>query len=424
MRPPTASQELVHAVRDLERTYQRSAWSTPLEIPRHRAALTRALAAGDQEYPARFEYRVPALEAYLADLDSIHDRARSIVGDNRLYMLVDRHLVDLRRSALAAVGGDALFTEVRVELDGLPDEQLTARALTILKQRTPRVGTVTATVEADIAADFFRHALRYFTLPEWTVQVSADMTGSMSVNGPLQRVRVRAGATFSRQQLSRLLAHEIGGHVLRWANSTAQEEALAQLPAGRTVPTEEGRAAWFEHQLGVSDSQVVRTYAARVLGVHLSQGAGILAVARALSEQVPPDAAIEIALRCKRGMRDPNNPGGPTKDWSYLGGMELIDRLARQDPEGLAALNVVKWSAEYVELAGALLQEGRLTPPRRKMSPEDFAELLSSLGRWGGIAPPSTSDSSPNRLIVGGHEAGDNQQTRDQDAGKGDGNFE
>lgn len=375
MTTPATTSHLVEAIRDLERTHHRTAWSTPADVPRHRATLARALLDGARHYPDRFEYPPAPLDAYLTDLDAIHARALTI-PDPRLRALIDRHLEALHRSAQGAVGGDDLFSQVRVQLDGLPDEPLLTDALDILhKPTTTPTSDPDDAVPAHAAADLFRRALQHYDLTGWTVQIHPQMTAQMSVNGPLQRVRVRDGGHFTTSQLRRMLVHEIGGHVLRWANSADQPEPIALIPAGRTVPTEEGLAVWRERQLGVSDPAMIKTYAARLLAVHLARHHGIVSLAQIMTEYLTPEAAVEIALRCKRGLRDPNNPGGPTKDWSYMGGLRLTETAARDNPEATTALGGVKWSHEYMNLALELTREGRLTSPTRTMDLQTLIRL-------------------------------------------------
>lgn len=112
--------------------------------------------------------------------------------------------------------------------------------------------------------------------------------------------------------------------------------------------------------MGVSDERQLRVYAARVIGVALSVDLGIIGVGRHLSEIVGPEAAAEIALRCKRGLPDPNQAGGPTKDHGYLSGFLIARSL---DPSTLRMLRSVKWPFERLPEIRHLAEQHLLIPP-------------------------------------------------------------
>jgi hypothetical protein len=141
----------------------------------------------------------------------------------------------------------------------------------------------------------------------------------------------------------RLVVHEIGGHVLRWENARTQPEPLLSIPLGNTTATEEGLAVLLEEETGVIDDRQMSIYGARVIGVTLSLELGIVDVGRHLAGIVGPEAAAEIALRCKRGLPDPNQPGGPSKDHGYLTGYLTVRKL---DPSAVRMLRSVKWPTD------------------------------------------------------------------------------
>jgi hypothetical protein len=76
-------------------------------------------------------------------------------------------------------------------------------------------------------------------------------------------------------------------------------------------------------------------------------------------------AGAEIAVRTKRGLLDPNAPGGQTKDWGYLAGLLAMSDLAVSDPGGLRLMAGVKWPLEDADLVTQLARKGRVLPPSR-----------------------------------------------------------
>jgi hypothetical protein len=255
-------------------------------------------------------------------------------------------------------------------LDGTPPPDLVATAQDLLQTTATPVSEAPAYLDAPAAARLITQVLRNLDLPDWRVEVSDITAARMSVNGSLQRLRIRQGALFTPTEIRRLLVHEIGGHVLRWENSRRQPVPLAAIPFGCISPTEEGLALWLEEQAGVDSPELRRIYAARTVAVHLSQTQGVLSVARTLAPLVGVTQAAEIALRCKRGLTDPNAPGGWPKDWAYFGGAAMIRQLHDYDPGAVALLRGVKWSAEHLPACQALADEGLLEP-----CPPDIAHL-------------------------------------------------
>lgn len=379
--------QLAEAFRDFDRDHQWNPWIQPIDVTAHLQQLRRAI-EDDQlsEYPRPFRYPKPAINAYRRDLDDLRTLAENTKGDLPpvLRELVADHLRRLDLRAASFEGNQDTFTRIAGTLDGTPPDDLVATARDLLHAASPSASEDPADLDAHAAAQRIGQALRNLDLPDWRVEISDATAARMSVNGSLQRIRIRQGTLFTEADIRRLLVHEIGGHVLRWENSRRQPAPLAAIPIGCTSPTEEGLALWLEEQSDVDSPELRRIYAARTIAVHLSQTQGILAVARTLASLVGATQAAEIALRCKRGMTDPNAPGGWPKDWAYFGGAAMVRQLYEHDPESLALLRGVKWSAEHLAVVQALAGEGLLTP-----IPSEAKRLGKVL--WGGQEAFNTS---------------------------------
>jgi hypothetical protein len=77
---------------------------------------------------------------------------------------------------------------------------------------------------------------------------------------------------------------------------------------------------------------------------------------------MPPASSPSIAIRVKRGLVDPNSPGGLTKDHGYLTGLELVEELAT-DPAKVRLLYATKWPVDMLAVAEDLAQVGALRFP-------------------------------------------------------------
>lgn len=356
---------LALSLQDLDRRYETSRWIQPLNGTSIRLALIWAADGKNSGTLPQPEYREVPYEGYVKGLASIQARMPDSSIDAGLASAVAKHLKDLKvRAQATGMHDDAHYSAVVADLDGLPEARLLELAESILKEAPLAETSAEVSQPAEYALAQLRAGMDAYDLDDWTVHVSDSLVARMSVNGPLKQLHIRADAVFTATEVQRLAVHEIGGHVLRWVNSGAQEEQLATVPLGRRIPTEEGLALFQEERFGLADERVKRIYAARVLGVHLAQSMGATELVRAVSEYVSPIDAAEIVLRAKRGLSDLESPGGSTKDWSYLGGITQMQELADQDPMGLELLFSVKWSAAHLPLAKELEAKGLLGRPR------------------------------------------------------------
>jgi hypothetical protein len=326
--------------------------------------LTRCLEEGHQQYPEHFDYPEFDLRGYLADLSEVRALIDAEAPEHFRSALAD----DLARMATRANSlseGDLAYARTAPKIDGLPDETVLERARAVLRRRGKNeVDTNDGEVGAEAIAERMRTALDNYGLHEWTVEIHASMAAKASVNGIRKRLRIRQGIVLSERAVDRLIVHEIGGHVLRWANANIQPERLAGLSIGPSTLTDEGLALWEETRAGLGDPSMERLYAARAIAVDAAQSQGILDVARLVLPAVGLPAAVEIAFRVKRGLRDPNTPGGLTKDWAYLGGLIKIGDLLGAGGDTLDILRVTKWSVDHLNLAKSLRDKGLLTGPR------------------------------------------------------------
>lgn len=208
---------------------------------------------------------------------------------------------------------------------------------------------------------FVNKALSNYGLSDWTGVTDDTMVATASVRSASNRVTVRSDALFSDADVRRLLVHEVGVHVLRTVNARRQRQSLARLSAGRSAETEEGLAAWHEELFGVSSPATLRGYAARVVGVQIAETEGIVETARQLAEYVGPDQAIAVAIRVKRGLRDPNQPGSFSKDHAYLSGLLRLRAELAANPGDLALVMSTKWAIDELPLARALRDSGELS---------------------------------------------------------------
>lgn len=356
----TAENE-VERYRSVNRAHSVSYWLEPLHRADHVRALVAAFGDGQSRYPGEFSYsprriapRIEALKSFAASLDPSTSPARALVLDEL------RSSIEFAQALLA--GDDESYRTAQIAAHGLPGASVLAHAR---RQLAVASGPqeYQAVVSAEELSVRIHDVLQGLAISGWDVVLEPNMSARASVNGIRRRIRVRAGQDFTPKEADRLVVHEVGGHVLRWVNSERQPEAWASVPLGNTIATEEGLAVCREVEFGGTDQETMRTYAARCIAVDVASREGIMAVVAAIEPAVGLEQAAEIAFRVKRGLRDPNLPGGLTKDWGYLGGFLLADEIRRTKPYHYALLTAVKWPIDALATIHMLADEGSLVMP-------------------------------------------------------------
>ena len=212
------------------------------------------------------------------------------------------------------------------------------------------------------------------------VEVRDDIASSLMVSSG--RLLVGAGAQIPARRVPALLAHEVGTHVLTYANGCAQP--LEQLRHGLAgyQDLQEGLAVLAEWLVGGLTAGRFRTLAARVVGADaLVGGADFVETFRLLCDALglSDRAAFGVTLRLYRG-------GGLTKDMVYLRGLrDLLDHLARGGP--FWPLYVGKLALRHLGPVDTLRQRGVLAePPLRPRFAEDPSALARLDRARGGLS--------------------------------------
>mgnify|MGYP000885262312 CR=1 FL=1 len=218
------------------------------------------------------------------------------------------------------------------------------------------------TVDAESVAEAMRTCLQRLEIEGWEVVVDPGMAADMSVLGGKHRVKVRADATFAPCAVRQLLVHEIGTHVLRRHRAEGQRTPVARYAVGSAMRTEEGFAVCRENRAGVNFNARDRVYAARVLAVDIALRTGIVDVVDALAEHLDIDTAVGMAVRVKRGLENPHEPGANVKDHVYFTGSRMVEEHLRAHPDDLGLLFATKWPLEELPRVKALVNAGLVAP--------------------------------------------------------------
>lgn len=245
---------------------------------------------------------------------------------------------------------------------GLPSPAALEAALAILKQEAqPATGSPPKDITAEDAAQFLQQGLLSLGLVDWSAIVFEPMNARVAVNRLDRQVKIRRGASFSKDDLQRLLIHEIGVHVARFENGCLQNLRLFSNTFPRYMAAEEGLAVYSEQAAGLLQDSTFRVYAGRVLAAYLSLSNPFYVVFSRLAEFFDLDTAFEICARAKRGLADTSLFGSHTKDIVYLTGFLEVSRHLEQHPDHHEILLTGKFGLQHLDLVLEMRDSGQLS---------------------------------------------------------------
>lgn len=217
-----------------------------------------------------------------------------------------------------------------------------------------------------------RASLDAYDLDDWSIEVTPTLAAQVSVLPMHKLVRISATLAIGRQSKDRLLLHEVGTHVLRSANAQSQPTPLAEFQFHHSAATEEGLAFWHEEVYGLGSPRITRRYAARALAVAMSRSSGIMEIIARLEPHIGLADAIDVAIRVKRGLLDPDQAGGLTKDHAYLSGVIAVTATLNETPERYPAVMATKWPLHLLSTVERLIADGIFQLPVYLPTPARF----------------------------------------------------
>lgn len=324
--------------------------TTPINVAEQRAAF----AAGAAE-PA-FEYRP------LPDLAPIAERLRRVDPEQAVDPVV-RHLAANKkreletRLELVAARGTERFFLASVELFGHVEDatlELALELLTVSEDLPPDRVTISADEFAAAARDEIDDYREAYPELAARVIISDTASGVMVENGD---VYIGSDTRLALDRVQHLLHHEVGVHVLTYANGCAQPLHLLAAGLAGYDENQEALGMLAEHLSGGLPVSRLHVLSYRVVAADLRSEQASFAdtVARLVELGAGPRTAFTTTMRAYRS-------GGMTKDAVYLRGLvRLCNHLASGGT--LDGLLVGKVTLEDEPLISELLERGVLTPP-------------------------------------------------------------
>lgn len=181
-----------------------------------------------------------------------------------------------------------------------------------------------STIGAQSMIRALRKALLERGLLGWRVDLDTIMSARVLVDGAKREIKVRPSASFRRQDVPRLVAHEIEVHATRANNGGKQPLSIFSTGLPGSLATEEGLALYAEEQVGASSPGTAWRQGVVLQAVEWARELGFFELHQRIAREADPGLAWGISERLKRGLADPGAPGVYAKDAVYYQGYKRV----------------------------------------------------------------------------------------------------
>ena len=381
---------LVLADSRLHELHARVAFSTFLNPTNIAAARDRFLADGE---PPTFTYAPFAgADASLLALDAISPGV-----DHPFARLIDEAVAETRCAVVALRNRTCeAFDEWNRHANWYPDPADDRAAALTSGEGAKRDGAPVEGAAGDGApvetfgAEAMRRilhaALRTRGWPDWTVEFDPVMAARILVDAPRRLMRLNPRARFRASDARGMVAHEIDVHVRRARHGSLQPLHVFATGLAGNLATEEGLAVLAEEAVGAALPHAAQSQALIAAAVDVARTVGFRALYQWLRASTSAPGAWTIAMRLKRGLAEPEEPGVYAKDSVYAIGRRRVSRWLAEggDPRWFYCGKV---GVEHP--TKAWVDDGLLVPPPEL--PAWLPDLVAAARR---INPPGLGSSS------------------------------
>lgn len=348
--------------RQIEDSYRLDPYFAPTNLQQEKKAMLAAHAAG-KSYNPYYEYDAPPN----FPTQRIYEFIKTLRFENsaleRFYYLAAQN--ELLAIEAVQTHSPNIITGHTSLIYGIPGNTLLEAARSILAStfNDSPANKDDQQISSEEAALEMGKMLKELGLRQWSARPFFPMNAKVDVSRLDNLIKIRENATFSQQEIRRLLVHEIGVHVFRGENGRRQPVGIFSRGLPGYLDTEEGLAVYSEEKAGVIEPVTMRKYAGRVIAAATALGNSFSDVFYSIVSDVGPDAAYEITARAKRGFRDTSQLGAHTKDIVYLKGYIEVSQYLSSHPGDYELLFAGKFGLREIELVRDLIEQNIFQRP-------------------------------------------------------------
>ncbi len=273
-------------------------------------------------------------------------------------MIQDTAREDMLLIDLLKARGTQNFGVISEQIFPAPSKRMISKAKEVL-DNIPKVNSPNKdpskekkVISSEEMAKRLREAIKELSLPH---RIFIEKISSrVKIDNIRQKVIINSDEMFSERDVTKIVAHELKGHAIRFRNGSLQKWELFKAGTARYIETEEGLAKLSEEEEGCLDTN---TSAALLLAVNIARAGSFREVFDDMRSYFSEEKAFKIALRVKRGMGDTSLAGAYTKDGTYFSGYLKLKELSEEDIKILRAGRV---AMQYLPVLKELVREKRL----------------------------------------------------------------
>ena len=238
---------------------------------------------------------------------------------------------------------------------GEPNNELIEKAEIILENESKE--NEVFNYNAKECKELFEGVLKEFNL-NWDIKINKIQSSKINVIPEEKVININEKVMFSKNDLKRLVVHEIGTHVLRAENGSKQPYKMFSIECGRVLYTEEGLATVNEEEYDVLDKSTFRLYAGRVIAVSECMKKSFYEAFRVLLNYFNSEEALSIISRIKRGTKYTKNPNAFVKDYIYLDGYYKVKKFLETSEKKTLYAGII--GIDEVDEINVLVKDGML----------------------------------------------------------------
>ncbi len=336
---------------------------TPLNQGEERVKFFERLSNGNRYNPV-FEYQARDLRGKVERLDRLEKQIEE-QADSTFTFIFTEKVKYIKRQVDILVSGDDRFGEISSRLYGSPGKEDVNTCEAILFNNPAQEDVFPdETVSPEEMMVFLKESLKKKGVEGWKVSLNDKIVPKLSVSGRDFMIYVNPAMNYTKQEMQRLVVHEIEVHVYRAINGARQPFRIFSEGLAGYDETEEGMAVNAEERSGclLVDKRQIRLYAGRCLAVKTALKKSFFDTFIILRDLFSDELAYRLTERVKRGMRKTSRIGAFTKDTHYISGLNKLRRYIAVKGD-LKTLYAGKIGIDNAQQVRDLIEKGFLKKP-------------------------------------------------------------